>query len=223
MLEQLKEQVCEAKLRLAADGLVIQTWGNVSGVDRDGGNLVIKPSGVGYEGMKPSQMVVVSLETGRPVEGDLRPSTDTPTHLELYRAMGRIGGVVHTHSTCATAGAQARKEILPLGTTHADYFDGPIPAGAWTRITHNDSGTSVCLGYLPADSDGDRTSAPADILKVIDHLNGVDVRPIYSVDMDRDGDPAPADILRVIDLLNGAATYDPWLDASLPQSPCGGP
>ncbi|HUU22935.1 MAG TPA: L-ribulose-5-phosphate 4-epimerase AraD [Phycisphaerae bacterium] len=127
MLEQLKEQVCEANLRLAAEGLVIQTWGNVSGVDRDGGNLVIKPSGVGYEGMKPSQMVVVSLETGRPVEGDLHPSTDTPTHLELYRAMAGIGGVVHTHSTCATAWAQARKEILPLGTTHADYFYGPIP------------------------------------------------------------------------------------------------
>jgi hypothetical protein len=113
--------------------------------------------------------------------------------------------------------------VLPIGTTAVIDFDGPIPAGAWTRITHDDSGTSVCLGYLPADSDGDRTSAPADILKVIDHLNGVDVRPIYSVDMDRDGDPAPADILRVIDLLNGAATYDPWLDASLPQSPCDGP
>lgn len=127
MLEQLKEQVCEANLKLVAEGLVMQTWGNVSGVDRQSGHLVIKPSGVDYEGMRPSQMVVVSLASGETVEGDLRPSSDTPTHRELYLAMEAVGGVVHTHSTYATAWAQSRKEISPLGTTHADYFYGPVP------------------------------------------------------------------------------------------------
>ena len=127
MLEELKQQVCQANLRLVSEGLVIQTWGNVSGVDREGGHVVIKPSGVSYDGMSAEQMVVVSLETGAHVEGDLRPSSDTPTHLELYRAFPSIGGVVHTHSLYATAWAQARKEIHPFGTTHADYFHGPIP------------------------------------------------------------------------------------------------
>jgi L-ribulose-5-phosphate 4-epimerase len=127
MLEGLREEVCQANLRLVAEGLVIQTWGNVSGVDRERGLVVIKPSGVAYEGMRAEQMVVVSLETGERVEGELRPSSDTPTHLALYRAFGRIGGVVHTHSIFATAWAQAGKEIPALGTTHADYFYGPIP------------------------------------------------------------------------------------------------
>jgi hypothetical protein len=99
-------------------------------------------------------------------------------------------------------------------------LDGPIPAGQWTCFSLTaDAGQQSCLGYLPADADSDRTAAPADILKVIDHLNGVDVRPVYSVDMDRDGDPAPADILRVIDLLNGAGAFDPWLDQSLSACP----
>jgi L-ribulose-5-phosphate 4-epimerase len=127
MLEALKEEVCRANLRLAAEGLVIQTWGNVSGIDRERGLVVIKPSGVSYEGMCPEQMVVVSLETGERVEGEMRPSSDTPTHLELYRAFGGIGGVVHTHSVFATAWAQAGREIPALGTTHADYFHGAIP------------------------------------------------------------------------------------------------
>jgi L-ribulose-5-phosphate 4-epimerase len=127
MLEELKKRVCEANLKLVADGLVIQTWGNVSGVDRASGNMVIKPSGVPYDRMKPGHMVVVSLETGRVVEGDLKPSSDTPTHRILYRAFKSIGGVVHTHSLYATAWAQARREIPPLGTTHADYFHGPVP------------------------------------------------------------------------------------------------
>ncbi|MFB3881885.1 MAG: L-ribulose-5-phosphate 4-epimerase [Armatimonadota bacterium] len=127
MLEALKEEVCRANLRLVAEGLVIQTWGNVSGVDRDRGLVVIKPSGVAYDGMRAEQMVVVSLETGERVEGELRPSSDTPTHLALYRAFPQIGGVVHTHSVFATAWAQAGKEIPALGTTHADYFYGPVP------------------------------------------------------------------------------------------------
>jgi L-ribulose-5-phosphate 4-epimerase len=127
MLETLKQQVCEANLQLVRDGLVVQTFGNVSGVDRATGNLVIKPSGVGYDVMRPKDMVVVSLATGKVVEGKLRPSSDTPTHRVLYRAFAGIGGVVHTHSLYATAWAQARREIPALGTTHADYFYGPVP------------------------------------------------------------------------------------------------
>jgi L-ribulose-5-phosphate 4-epimerase len=127
MLEELKNTVCEANLQLVREGLVIQTFGNVSGVDRASGKLVIKPSGVGYDVLKPEHMVVVSLATGKVVEGDLRPSSDTPTHVVLYRALKNIGGVVHTHSRYATAWAQARREIPAFGTTHADYFHGPVP------------------------------------------------------------------------------------------------
>ena len=127
MLEDLKKDVCAANLKLVDEGLVVQTFGNVSGIDRAGGHVVIKPSGVAYEQMKPRNMVVVSLETGKVVEGDLRPSSDTPAHLELYRAFTEIGGVAHTHSLHASAWAQAQKEIVPLGTTHADYFYGPVP------------------------------------------------------------------------------------------------
>jgi L-ribulose-5-phosphate 4-epimerase len=135
VLETLKQQVCQANLQLVKEGLVLYTFGNVSGIDRAAGRVVIKPSGVGYEGMRPEHMVVVSLETGKVVEGDLRPSSDTPTHLELYRAFAEIGGVVHSHSLYATAWAQARREILPLGTTHADYFRGPVPC---TRLLTDD-------------------------------------------------------------------------------------
>ncbi len=127
MLEELKQRVCDANLKLVDEGLVIQTWGNVSGVDRATGNAVIKPSGVPYDDMKAEHMVVVSLESGEVVEGDLRPSSDTPTHVILYRAFPEIGGVVHTHSLYATAWAQALRDIPALGTTHADYFYGPVP------------------------------------------------------------------------------------------------
>lgn len=127
MLEELKQAVWRANLDLVAKGLVIETWGNASGIDRRRGLVVIKPSGVPYESMKPAHMVVVSLQDGKVVEGELKPSSDTPTHLELYRAFGAIGGVVHTHSLYATIWAQARREIPALGTTHADYFYGPVP------------------------------------------------------------------------------------------------
>ncbi len=127
MLEELKQQVCDANRQLVAAGLVIQTWGNVSGVHRASGNLVIKPSGVSYNGMRAEDMVVVSLATGEVVEGDLKPSSDTPTHIVLYRTFPEIGGIAHTHSLYATAWAQARREIPALGTTHADYFHGPVP------------------------------------------------------------------------------------------------
>ena len=127
MLDELKKRVCEANLALVARGLVIETWGNASGIDRESGSVVIKPSGVDYRKMGPKQMVVVDLAGGNVTEGDLKPSSDTPTHLALYRAFPSIGGVVHTHSLHATAWAQARKNIPVLGTTHADYFNGPIP------------------------------------------------------------------------------------------------
>lgn len=126
MLEELKEKVCRANLDLVKHGLVIFTWGNVSAIDRESGLVVIKPSGVSYDGMKPSDMVVVDLE-GNVVEGELRPSSDTPTHLVLYKAFKEIGGIVHTHSTYATAWAQAGKDIPNIGTTHADYFHDAIP------------------------------------------------------------------------------------------------
>ena len=127
MLEELKQRVLDANLKLVEEGLVIQTWGNVSGIDRASGMVAIKPSGVPYEDMNASHMVVVSLLTGETVEGDLRPSSDTPTHLALYRAFENIGGVVHTHSLYATAWAQALRDLPALGTTHADYFYGPVP------------------------------------------------------------------------------------------------
>jgi L-ribulose-5-phosphate 4-epimerase len=127
MLEELKAKVCQANLDLVAEGLVIQTWGNASAVDREHDLVVIKPSGVAYAGLRPEQMVVVSLETGRVVDGQLKPSSDTPTHLVLYRAFKDIGGVVHTHSLYATAWAQARKAIPAYGTTQADYWHGEVP------------------------------------------------------------------------------------------------
>jgi L-ribulose-5-phosphate 4-epimerase len=123
----LKRQVHEANLRLVREGLVILTWGNASAIDRERGIVVIKPSGVPYDGMRAEHMVVVSLETGQPIDGVLRPSSDTPTHLELYRAFEAIGGIVHTHSLHATAWAQAGRDLPALGTTHADYFHGPVP------------------------------------------------------------------------------------------------
>jgi L-ribulose-5-phosphate 4-epimerase len=127
MLEKLKAEVCKANLDLVAEGLVIQTWGNASAVDRAGGVMVIKPSGVPYSEMKPEHMVCVSLETGKVVEGKLKPSSDTDTHLKLYRAWPGIGGVVHTHSLYATAWAQACKPLLAYGTTQADYWYGDVP------------------------------------------------------------------------------------------------
>lgn len=127
MLERLRQEVCQANLDLVRQGLVIDTWGNASGIDRERGLVVIKPSGVPYERMKPAQMVVVSLETGKVVEGKLRPSSDTPTHLELYRGFADIGGAVHTHSLYATAWAQARRGIPVYGTTQADYWYGEVP------------------------------------------------------------------------------------------------
>ena len=127
MLEELKQKVYKANIDLIRHGLVIFTWGNVSGIDREKGLVVIKPSGVDYDSMTADEMVVVDLAPGKVVEGELRPSTDTPTHLVLYRAFPEIGGIVHTHSTYATAWAQAGKDLPNIGTTHADYFHNAIP------------------------------------------------------------------------------------------------
>lgn len=127
MLKDLRKKVCEANLELVKRGVVIYTWGNVSGIDRAKNLVVIKPSGVEYDEMKPEDMVVVDLKTGETVEGNYRPSSDTATHLALYRAFPSIGGITHTHSVNAVAFAQAGKDITALGTTHADYFYGNIP------------------------------------------------------------------------------------------------
>jgi L-ribulose-5-phosphate 4-epimerase len=126
MLEALKKEVCQANRDLVTHGLVTLTWGNVSGLGDDRRHVVIKPSGVPYDQLRPEQMVVVDLE-GKVVEGDLRPSSDTPTHVLLYRHFPGIGGIVHTHSRYATMFAQARAEIPCLGTTHADHFNGAVP------------------------------------------------------------------------------------------------
>ncbi len=127
MLEELKRSVWQANLELRKRGLCILTWGNVSAVDRAHGLMVIKPSGVEYDDMRPEDMVVVSLESGEKAEGKLKPSSDTATHIELYRAFPSVGGVVHTHSPYAVAWAQAGRGIPPYGTTHADHFYGEIP------------------------------------------------------------------------------------------------
>ena len=126
MLEELKRQVLEANLLLPKHGLITFTWGNVSGIDRASGLVVIKPSGVSYDGMTVGDMVVVDLD-GKVVEGKWKPSSDTPTHVELYRAFPGIGGIVHTHSRWATSFAQAGAGIIPMGTTQGDYFYGEIP------------------------------------------------------------------------------------------------
>ena len=127
MLDKLKQEVLEANLLLPKYGLVTFTWGNVSAVDRESGIMIIKPSGVEYDSMTAEDMVAVSLETGVVVEGRYKPSSDTPTHLALYKAFEGVGGIVHTHSRWATSFAQAGRGIEPLGTTHADYFYGEIP------------------------------------------------------------------------------------------------
>ena len=127
MLEELREQVFQANLMLPKHSLVTFTWGNVSGIDRDKGLIVIKPSGIAYEKLRADDMVVVELESGKALDNRLNPSSDTTTHLEIYKAFKDIGGIVHTHSRWATAFSQAGRGITALGTTHADYFYGEIP------------------------------------------------------------------------------------------------
>jgi L-ribulose-5-phosphate 4-epimerase len=139
MMERLKEEVFQANLQLKRYGLVTLTWGNVSGIDRSCLCIVIKPSGVEYESMSAADMVVVDLD-GNVIEGHLQPSSDTPTHIELYKAFPAIGGIVHTHSTYATMFAQACREIPCLGTTHADHFNGSVPVTRFLTSSEVESG-----------------------------------------------------------------------------------
>jgi L-ribulose-5-phosphate 4-epimerase len=134
MLENLKERVCKANLDVVENSLVIHTWGNVSGRDFKSGLIVIKPSGVSYESMRPDDMVVIDID-GKIVEGRYKPSTDTPTHLILYKTYQTIGGIVHTHSSYATSWAQSGRSIPPFGTTHADHYYGAVPC---TRLLTDD-------------------------------------------------------------------------------------
>jgi L-ribulose-5-phosphate 4-epimerase len=163
MLEGLKETVFKANLDLLKHGLVIHTWGNVSGRDRESGLVVIKPSGVGYNVMKASDMVVIDAE-GKTIEGRYKPSTDTPTHLVLYRAYPGLGGVVHTHSTYATSWAQAGRSIPPFGTTHADHYYGEVP----------------CTRQLTEDEiNGDYEISTGNV--IIERLKGIDPLSVPSV------------------------------------------
>ena len=148
MLEELKQQVCQANLDLVAHGLVTRTWGNVSGLSDDGKYLVIKPSGVAYDGMSPAQMVVVSVETGEVVEGELKPSSDMVTHRLLYQKFSGIGGITHTHSPKATAFAQACREIPCFGTTHADHFYGTIPVTRLLTAEEINAGYEINTGHV---------------------------------------------------------------------------
>lgn len=136
MYEDLRERVCKANRELVTAGLVSLTFGNASGIDRAAGVLAIKPSGVPYDDLRPENMVIVGIDDGQVVDGKHRPSSDTPTHLVLYRRLAKVGGVVHTHSKFATAWAQAGRSIPCLGTTHADHFYGPIPVTR--RLSRNE-------------------------------------------------------------------------------------
>ena len=145
--QSLREAVLEANLEVVRRGLVLYTFGNASGIDRSAGIVAIKPSGVPYEGMKASDIVLADFE-GNLIEPGLRPSSDLPTHLELYRAFPSIGGIVHTHSRAATSWAQAAREIPCYGTTHADYFHGPVPITGVLSQAEIDSGYEVNTGHL---------------------------------------------------------------------------
>lgn len=154
MLKRLKQDVLEANLELQARGVVIYTWGNVSGIDRERNLIVIKPSGVSYAEMKAEDMAVVDLLSGERVEGRLKPSSDTPTHLELYRRFPTIGGITHTHSKTATAFAQAGLPIPALGTTHADYFYGDIPCTRELTAEEVESAYELNTGKVIAETIG---------------------------------------------------------------------
>ena len=166
MLEELKEKVFRANLDLVKHGLVIFTWGNVSAIDRATGLVVIKPSGVSYDDMKAEDMVVVDLD-GNVVEGSLKPSSDTPTHLVLYKAFPEIGGVVHTHSTYATAWAQAGCDIPNIGTTHADYFYGAVPCTRELAQEEIDAGYEAYTGRIIVETFQERQIDPTNVPAVL--------------------------------------------------------
>ncbi len=171
MLEQLKKEVLEANLLLPKYNLVTFTWGNVSGIDREKGLIVIKPSGVEYDGMTAEQMVIVDLE-GNVVEGDLNPSSDTATHIELYKAFPEIGGVIHTHSPWATSWAQAGRGIPAYGTTHADYFYGEIPCTRQLTPEEVESAYEKETGTVIIEAFRDRGIDPTAVPGVIVYKHG---------------------------------------------------
>lgn len=171
MLEKLKEEVLRANLELPKRGLVTYTWGNVSGIDREKNLVVIKPSGVEYENMKAEDMVVVDLE-GNVVEGKLKPSSDTPTHLELYKNFKDIGGIVHTHSTWATIWSQAGKNIPAYGTTHADYFYGDIQCTRKMTRSEIEGKYEEETGKVIVETFKNKGIAPLDIPAILVHSHG---------------------------------------------------
>ena len=172
MLAHLKQQVFEANLDLPKYGLVTFTWGNVSGIDRKNNLIVIKPSGVSYDTMTVNDMVVVDLVTGKVVEGNKKPSSDTPTHLELYRQFPTIGGVVHTHSRHATAWAQAGMDLNALGTTHADYFYGAIPCTRKMTEQEINGEYELETGKVIVETFQNRNIEAKDIPAVLVHSHG---------------------------------------------------
>ena len=171
MLESLKKAVYEANMELPARKLVTFTWGNVSGIDREKGLFVIKPSGVDYDALKPDDMVVMDLK-GNKVEGDMNPSSDTLTHMVLYNAFSTIGGIVHTHSPHAVAWAQAGMDIPCYGTTHADYFYGPIPCARHLTQEELDAGYELNTGNTIVECFRDRGIDPVAVPAVICHSHG---------------------------------------------------
>ncbi|MCI9120301.1 MAG: L-ribulose-5-phosphate 4-epimerase [Oscillibacter sp.] len=171
MLEELKKQVCEANLLLPKYGLVTFTWGNVSGIDRERGLVVIKPSGVEYDGMKPEDMTVLDLEGNR-VEGNYKPSSDTGTHLALYKAFPALGGIVHTHSRWATSFAQAGRGIPAMGTTQGDYFYGEIPCTRKMTPEEIAGRYELETGSVIVDTFLSRGIDPAQVPAVLVHSHG---------------------------------------------------
>ncbi|MGN1328911.1 MAG: L-ribulose-5-phosphate 4-epimerase [Eubacterium sp.] len=171
MLEELKEKVFEANLKLVEYGLVVLTWGNVSGIDREKGLFVIKPSGVPYDTMKASDMVVMDLN-GNKVEGDLNPSSDTPTHLELYRKFSDIGGVVHTHSSWACSWAQAGRDVPAYGTTHADFANGCVPCARGLTKEEVDREYELNTGKVIVEEFEKRNISPDECPAVLVHRHG---------------------------------------------------
>ena len=171
MLEELKRKVYEANMELPRRGLVTYTWGNVSGIDRESGLFVIKPSGVEYEELRPEDMVVMDLE-GKRVEGELNPSSDTKTHLVLYKAFPTIGGIVHTHSPYAVGWAQAGEDIPCYGTTHADYFYGPVPCARHLSKAELDEDYERNTGNIIVETFRERGIDPVAVPAVICHSHG---------------------------------------------------
>ncbi len=171
MLEELKQKVYEANVELPRRGLVTYTWGNVSGIDREAGLFVIKPSGVEYEDLRPEDLVVMDLD-GNKVEGSMNPSSDTKTHLVLYRSFPEIGGIVHTHSPYAVGWAQAGKDIPAFGTTHADYFYGPIPCARHLTQEELDEDYELNTGKIIVETFRERGIAPVSVPGVICRSHG---------------------------------------------------